>query len=481
MPEESKCWELYKHNQEAVAAAIVRNDYLDMTATGVEIADEFFGLMNEVGILERLKVEGDYQRRMVPMVLLLVTYCARVITGLSSQNQMPTHLFRNAGLLRRIGFTARQVKEGFCRRGKGVMRPIHKNTVADALEHLSEEESQAIFDGSVEDLVRARFVKDTTFSIDGTELHATERYAGAGKITSVKEISDRWGRSNTVSSTRCGYLLVSLRGVKTNTVVAAQVKKIGTSEHGMVLNTVQAAKKAGVRVRLLLMDGGYCVGGMLWRVKHNEEVDFIVPSDSTMSITEDARSLAAAGEGVVVQRGRETTAVAVRGLTTYDAYQPPAEEPRRGPKATLNAVVVTRWKKAEVPRVEQTVLLTTLPVDRPLHIVELYRKRAQMENKLHRELKQGWYIESFPSKKHRACLAHVYLTLMLYNVASAYKTSRGEALAGRGIRRLRAEYPRGALMIIVYTDMEYGVFDIEEFAYLSGHPPREFHRFRPPT
>ena len=103
-----------------------------------------------------------------------------------------------------------------------------------------------------------------------------------------------------------------------------------------------------------------------------------------------------------------------------------------------------------------------------------------MENKLHRELKQGWYIEKFPCKQHLTCLAHIYLTLTLYNVACAYKTERGQELANLGIRRLRAKHLGGAAwVLIVYTDNEYGIFDIEEFAYLSGNPPKKFHRFTP--
>jgi hypothetical protein len=130
-----------------VAAAIARKEYMDMTPTGVGVVDEFFALMDQAGILNRLSVQGVYQRRMIPIVLLVVTYCAKVIIGLSSQNQIPTHLFRDAGLLRRIGYTARQVEKGFCQRGKGLTRPIHKNTVADALERLTEIESREIFTG----------------------------------------------------------------------------------------------------------------------------------------------------------------------------------------------------------------------------------------------------------------------------------------------------------------------------------------------
>lgn len=447
-----------------------------MTPSGIGVADEFFALMDQVGILDRLTVKGTYQREMVPMALLMTTYSAKVIMGISSQNQLSTHLFRDAGLLRLIGYTAKQIEEGFCKRGKGRTHPIHKDTVADALERLTEEESQGILAGSVTDLVKAKLVADTIFSMDGMEMAVTKNYPGAGKLIITKEVKDKWGKVKTITSSRYGYLQLSLRGVDSNTVVAARVDKIGKSEHPWVLTLVQAAKLAGAKVKVLLVDGAYCVGDVLWRLKHEEKVDFIVPADSSMCITEDARALALFKEGTIIKESSEIRAVGVKGLTTYAAYKPPSDQ--RGPKLVLNAVVVTRWKGREVPREEQKVLITSLPVDDPLLIVELYRKRAEMENKLHRELKQGWNIEKFPSKQHLACLAHVYLTLTLYNVACAYKTERGQELADRGIRRLRAAHLGGAAwVLIVYTETEYGIFDVEEFAQLSGNPPKRFHRF----
>jgi hypothetical protein len=474
-------WGAYTRNQEAVAAAIARREYTDMTPTGVGVVDEFFALMDQIGIMQRLEVEGDYQRRLIPLILLIVTYCAKIIQGLSSQNQLATHLFQDAGLLRRIGYTAKQIDAGFSKRGKGQTRPIHKDTLADALERLTEEESQGIFDGSVEDVVKAKLVEDTIFSMDGMEMAVTEKYPGAGELIITREVKDKWGQMKTVTYNRYGYLQLSLRGVDSNTVVAARVAKIGAPEHPWVLKLVQSAKAAGARVKILLVDGAYCVGDVLWQLKHQEKVDFIVPADSSMSITADARGLVKLKEGVIVGETKEIRAVGARGLTTYTAYEPPSEEKgRRGPKPTLNAVVVTRWKGKDVPEDEQVVLITTLPVDDPLLIVQIYRKRAEMENKLHRELKQGWFIQQFPSKQHRACLAHIYLTLTLYNVACAYKNERGQELADRGIRRLRAQHLGGAAwVLIVYTETEYGIFDVEEFAHLSGNPPQRFHRFNP--
>ena len=77
------------------------------------------------------------------------------------------------------------------------------------------------------------------------------------------------------------------------------------------------------------MDGAYCVGDVLWQLKHEEKVDFIVPADSSMCITADARGLAKLKDGVVVGENKEIRAVGVKGLTTYEAYQPPPEEKSR--------------------------------------------------------------------------------------------------------------------------------------------------------
>ncbi len=67
----------YTRNQAAVAQAIARKEYADMTPSGIGVVDEFFALMDQLGILKRLAVEGLYQRRLIPLVLLVVTYCAK--------------------------------------------------------------------------------------------------------------------------------------------------------------------------------------------------------------------------------------------------------------------------------------------------------------------------------------------------------------------------------------------------------------------
>lgn len=97
--------------------------------------------------------------------------------------------------------------------------------------------------------------------------------------------------------------------------------------------------------------------------------------------------------------GKDVAAIGVAQLSSPDmsGYAPPKERRRPGPRATINAVIITQWAGKPVAAGEEVILLTpaycqagrSLPVSDPLAILDLYRRRAWIENELHRELKQG--------------------------------------------------------------------------------------------
>ena len=58
--------------------------------------------------------------------------------GIASINQVPARLFRDRALLLLAGYTADQLASGFCCQGsEGKQKPMHKNTLADAVEKLT--------------------------------------------------------------------------------------------------------------------------------------------------------------------------------------------------------------------------------------------------------------------------------------------------------------------------------------------------------
>ena len=73
------------------------------------------------------------ERVIVPAILMILTYYeVKQLRGIYSMNKLEDNLFRDVGLLKIIGFTAREIKEGFCNRGKR-KPPMHRDTLSDFL------------------------------------------------------------------------------------------------------------------------------------------------------------------------------------------------------------------------------------------------------------------------------------------------------------------------------------------------------------
>ena len=71
-----------------------------------------------------------------------------------------------------------------------------------------------------------------------------------------------------------------------------------------------------------------------------------------------------------------------------------------------------------------------------LDAVKIYKKRHQRENEGFRELKQGYKINKFPSRKFKGVYFHIIFTLLIYNFINCFKTEKGDELAGIGLERL---------------------------------------------
>ena len=102
-----------------------------------------------------------------------------------------------------------------------------------------------------------------------------------------------------------------------------------------------------------------------------------------------------------------------------------------------------------------------------------------IENTAFRELKQGWSLKKYPKKTEAAIRGHVFLTLVTFTLANAFRGASGQELARHGIRRQRAEAESG--QVIVFADGYYAIFDIEEVFILLGVVPQIYLRADPAT
>ena len=497
-------WRYLSRDQKEVAKRLTLGQITMVAVSGWGFVANFLAFVDEIGLYALLGIEGKgFQRVMIPVARLIMTYQMKILMGISSINLVPTKLFRQTALLKLIGYTTTEMQAGFCLRGNMAAGPMHKNTLADAVERLTATELEYVLNETVIRL-RQRGLFDKSkghFALDATDLETTANYAGAGvkkytqhKVTKDKQVVE-------VERLAYGFKVLIVYEVRLRLVVAAKVVPIQEHESKYTLTLVrQAIKNLGDGVlRVLLIDRGFLDGQALWVLKHQMGIDFVVPSKDKMRVTEDARGLCQqvtdgdtvfrqerAGKEKVDKHGKvkcegQVSVVGVAELRSYDQYGDEEHIKAANRKGfvgnALNAVVVTKWQGEEYKVGEEKVFLSSLPIGRPLEVLDLYDLRSLIENTAFRELKQGWFLESYPKKTKEAVTGHVFLTLVTFTLANAFRTGEGQELAKRGVRRQRAEEAQEA--VIIFADEYYAIFDIEELFILLGVVPSELLRTDP--
>ncbi len=487
-------WEHLSRNQKEVAKRILEGRYEFLKDGGWGFLDKFIIFLETIGFLRVLNVKGKgYQRRMITVSKLLLTYQMKILLGISSMNRVPDMLFKDTGLLMLLGFTARQIKNGHCKRSRkrGDERagPMHKDTLSDSLERFGAEEIEKILNESIKILDGRGFIDDDIYICDATDIETTQECEGSGRKTIEEEhINKKTGEITKIQKTIYGFKLLVIRGAGSGVIVSAKMAKIQESEKGYTLRLIkQAEKNIGNKIKVLLLDRGFISGITLWIIKHGFKVDFIIPATTSMDITKDARGLRNRSneENIWRQDTEEISAIGIRGLVSYDQYGD--EEHNKKNKHSkdfvanpINVVVVTKWDKKEYVPGKEKVFLTTLRVDKPISIIKKYKLRSLIENTTFRELKTGWLIENIPKKTEPAVRTHVFLTVCMFNMCKAYRNQLGKEIAEEGITRFRIQTSAQTRnKIVIIAEPYYGIFDLEELAILWGRPPKYFMSINP--
>ena len=467
-----------------------------VTVSGWGIVEQWLAFLEELQFFALLDIEGTgFQRVMIPLARLILTYQVKILLGIGSINLVPTRLFRDRALLKLIGYTTTQLAAGFCQRGQLAAGPMHKNTLADAIERLSATELETLLNETVKRLVARGCLAQSRghFALDASDLETTRRYAGAGLKKVTERTLTRKKEVVEVERYLYGFKVLIVYEVRLRLVVAAKVVPINEHESQHTLALVRQARDnlGSDRLRVLLVDRGFLDGETLWTLKHELKIDFVVPAKDGMHVTTDARLLSRRAtdtetiwqeermgeakqrpDGALRWKG-QVRVVGVAELGSYDQYGD-AEHAKGANRKDfvahlLNAVVVTTWEGKVYAAGDEPVFLTSLPVTRPLAVLDLYDLRSLIENTAFRELKQGWCLESYPKKTLAAVRGHVLLTLVTFTLTNAFRTQQGQALAQHGIRRQRAETECG--QVIIFAGDHYGLFDIEEVVILLGVAP----------
>jgi hypothetical protein len=142
----------------------------------------------------------------------------------------------------------------------------------------------------------------------------------------------------------------------------------------------------------------------------------------------------------------------------------------------INAVVILDDPyKRNNPSSNTLVILTNGAVTKPIKVYDGYDARGEIENGLFREAKQAWFIQRPARNNAAAFRSHVYLTLIVMALTTAFQTwmdlQDKLALKGQetGICKFREKIRQeNGNKLIVFDGDRYAIFDTYEVFILCG-------------
>ncbi len=502
---ERLCWEVARRDDTRVARRLYRKQEVDgvYRLDAGAVLDDFFHFLDQIGVLALLaEVHGAaMQREMGPYVQYVLLYGLKTLFGIESMHALPALLFSDAALMQLVGFNAQQVRQGGCQRGAAKRQgertpgPISPETLANNSVKLNRRDLEGVFNGAIRALAQTGvFGKQVTGIGDGTDLDTTKRYTGCGQVTRQVRIEDKWGKMHAIEVTVYGWKVLLLIDAVTKMPLAVKVGQIQEHEAlwARALVTQARMNLAGyTRLAKVVFDQGFWDGTTLWWLDQ-QGIRVVVPANTNMAVTADARAQAAAGEDLTVGRrvhtvrhgqGRtawtervETEVVGMTALTTDDPYgtlEHGCQANRRDFQANpINGVVVRQWQGKDEGPGGKTVFLTNAPVDKPLRVFDEDDDRSLIENCCIKEAKQPWELGHPPQKHARAVPVHVMFTLLMFALATAYRlpcereATGGEPVGWQRWRRQLLEQTRE--QVIVFAQGDYGIFHLAESSLLVG-------------
>jgi hypothetical protein len=447
----------YRHDQEAVLGQLRLGAVPEMVAsTAIGPLDRLIALHDELGAFAAVEaLETVRCRAGLPEGLLLRTVAVLPFLGNGGFRPLADALFREPGVLLRLGWSPVQVREGANaqhrhpagRREESL--PCHPDTLRDALARVTEQAWLVAQQAAVAQLYRQRL-----------GLGATQRVVALVCVSGARPVIVAWRY---------------LEGA------ASEKGKEAAVTRGLI-EQVLAAGGPGC-VGLLLADALYADGPLLAWLKYQQGIDALVRLPADRLIYEDAQGLARGGRlawvthrYVRTARGaKQQRTVALAGVGALDSWQSFREAATAygHPAATLWVCLIR-----EVPPpagADELALVSTRSWPTPAAAFQSFRQRWVIEDDTFRELKEGWGLERAPWGAAGATVrGRVTLTLLAFNTAQIYRATAGAQLADKGIRRLRQQHRRewGAAPVVVYLADCYAILALEDFLAYLGTPVR---------
>ena len=442
---------LLRHNQRAVDRALAAGEYDAVANTVVQRLDQFVGLMQTTGLFELLPLLAPPARAGdVPEEMLLRELAVLPLLDIPNVHQAGRFLLQDPAVLRFLGFTVEQITRGFPHRGcQGDARPHHRDLLYNLLGALRQQDLETFRAAYVRRWAGAGHCRSGVWAIDGTGIHQRYKLLLALNLSEGEEMVGNWR------------------------VLPANVGSELPAGREM-MDEVLAELPAG-QVQLLLVDGMYIDGKWMRRLKEEHGVDIIVRLKEEMCAFQDAMQMVRADPSLWEKRTRSFTAGGTKSPRRYRI----ATIPSVAWDSYAEAVqVVLIWPEGESEEKIWGLVTPNLEWD-GWEVFRRYGKRWWLENRGNRELKEAYGLErELWTESEEAAQLSLFLRLITYNLIQLYRREQGDKLAARGLRSLRQEIWEGPRILVVVGE-EFGIYDIEEFAWQCGNPPRTSMRASP--
>jgi hypothetical protein len=481
--------------------------------------DEFFYFLDHFGFkdlfmgLEPPSKKGK-RKSSVPFLAIIYIYLMRIVAGLKFFWHIDPVILHSQSLMRLVGFNGREVREGTCQRGKKktsnekndsgkevgrkIRGPVCPGFIASSVAAITAPALEKMFNKVIVILASHSFYpKKVHAALDASEIQTTEKCEGRGKVTKEKcpELRRRKKRIRKVLETVFGFKIWVVWDPNSKLPLAMRFTTIEVADIMLAREVIeQAIVNLGEHGKLasIVMDRGFMDGSLLWWL-NTQGVIFYIPAKSNMHVYTDAISLT--DTGIPQERNRKRgvgsgknktfvtdywKVVGINGLTSAGFYGPlgsGSHEHRNDfvPNPINAAVVLDSPFMENNPNVKILVLLTNGPVDKPLRVYDSYDLRSEIENSVFREAKQAWFIQRAPINTKTGFQAHVYLTLMMMTLTTAFqswmdqqdKLEKGGTETG--IRKFREQVrEENGNQLIIFNGDRYAIFYAYEVFILCG-------------
>jgi|MudIll2142460700_1097286.scaffolds.fasta_scaffold50460_1 hypothetical protein len=531
-------WHTAKRDQVGIATDLASGkDIPEVYGLGeAGLFDEFFYFLEHFGfdkLFAKLNPKNKERESKVPFMGVLYIYLMRIIAGLPFFWHIDPVILHSQSLMRLVGFNGREVREGTSRRGVGEKPtdPEKSEPTSDSVQSSLDGDNEADQDSEQPTEIRGPvcpefiaghicailgkaleklfnqtitilaannfFPKKIHALLDASEIQSTEKCTGCGKVTKEKapELRRRKGRVRKILVTVFGFKIWVVWDSNSRLPLAMRFATIEVADIQLAQEVIQQAiDNLGNHAVIvsIAIDRGFTDGKLLWWL-NTRNITFFIPAKTDMDVYKDAISLVP--DGATATRERTGTSgagknkvvvtdswelVAIEGLTSAGYYGPLGSGSHQNNNDfipnPINAVVVLHdpFKKNN-PNTDTMVILTNGHLKNPFDVYDGYDARSEIENGLFREAKQAWFIQRPPRNTKDAFRAHVYLTILLMALTTAFRAwmEQQDKLERKGrdtgIRKFREQVAEeNGNKLIIFDHDRYAIFDAYEVFILCG-------------